>query len=135
MKRIGLYATVALFSLTQLGCVQHYQVSSVKTPDYSMRVQNLFSSDPQLLLEAPTLPYVVVGTIEVRASRSATTDELVNALISTGYTLGADAVIPPSPDVPRTLKFQSMNPYRVYYTFDDGSAVVLEGQAIRYTKK
>jgi len=135
MKRILLYATVALFSLAQLGCVQHYRVSSVKSPDYSFRLRTPFSPLRKVLLEAPTTPYVVMGTIEVRASRSATVDDLVNALLSEGDKLGADAVIPPSPDVPRTLKFESINPYRVYYIFDDGTTAVLQGQAIRFKKK
>ena len=135
MKRILLYATVALFSLAQLGCVQHYRASSVKSPDYSYRMAGPFTPSPKVLLEAPSTPYLVIGTIEVRASRSASADELVNALLSEGWNLVADAVIPPSPDIPRTLKFQSINPYRVYYTFDDGATAILQGQAIRYKKE
>lgn len=133
MKRILLYATVALLSLAQLGCVSHYRVSSVKSPEWSYRIS--YPPTPKVLLAAPTTPYVVIGTIEVRASRSATTDDLGNALVSEARKLDADAVIPPSPDVPRALKFESINPYRVYYTFDDGATAVLQGKAIRFKKE
>ena len=133
MKRILLYATVALFALAQLGCVSHYRASSVKSPDYSWR--GGYPTTPKVLLEAPTTPYVVIGTIEVRASRSATNDGLVNALVEEAGQLSSDAVIPPSPDVPRTLKFPSISPYRVYYIFDDGATTILQGQAIRYKKE
>ena len=119
MKRILFYVTVALLSLAQLGCVQHYRASSVKSPDYSRRGWSPLS--PQVLGVAPTTPYVVVGTIEIRASRSATAAELLNALGQEGVNLCADAVIPPSPDVPRTLKFESINPYRVYTLFGHSS--------------
>jgi hypothetical protein len=90
---------------------------------------------PVVLLAEPPTRYVAVGTIEIRASRSASDADLVSALAQEGEKLRADAVIPPSPDFPRTIKFQSINPYRVYYTFDDGVTAVLQAQAIRFKKK
>lgn len=89
---------------------------------------------PEVLLEAPAEPYFVQGAIEIRTSRPWDVQELVNSLSELAALLDADAVIPPGPDLPRVLKFSSSNPYRAYYVFDEGDGVVLEGQAIRFTK-
>ena len=124
------FSTAVIASgLALSGCGNGMASAVVKSPHYSYR---LFRPTPEVLLEKPTKPFTVVGTIQVRTSRPKTAPDLVEELKAKGIELGADAIIPPDPEYARNVKFESMNPYRAYYVFDDGRISVVEGKGIRF---
>jgi hypothetical protein len=128
MKRLLLL--LALVALA--GCVHHVTVSTARLPGWSGRW--ISRINPTVLQQAPAEPFDIIGTIQLRTSRVVSGGELANELSMAAARLEADAVIPLGPEHPRELKFQSVDPLRVYFVFDDNRSQVLEGQAIRYRK-
>lgn len=136
MKNTIAIVAVALLSVSQYGCGR-LTISTMKSPGYQNRW--ISTRKPIVLLEAPQEPYAVQGIVQIRTSRPWSVPELVRNLSLAARKLHADAVIPPNPDLPRNVehgsqKYGSKNPYFAYYIFDEGDGVVLEGQAIRFTK-
>ena len=127
-------ATLAVLVLSLVACggaKRGFAVSMAKTPAYVSRSDDV---NPKLLYEAPNQPFIVVGTIEVRADRPKMWKQFASYLRVYAVGLGADAIIPPDKSAKRDVKFESDSPQRAYYLFDDGKNTVVEGRAIRFIK-
>ena len=93
----------------------------------------------KVLLIEPAQAYVEVGTLEIRLSRAKHIDQAFRQWLPgwAASELGADAVLPPRPETiaARQLMFETINPYKPYFLFDDGKTIVIGARAIRYLDK
>lgn len=112
------------------GC-KTFTVDVIKSPNFTPR-PGTYHVD--LLYKEPDEGFEVVGIIEIRASNRVPIQAIAQRLVQMSTKLDADAVIPPDASKTRNLKYDSDNPYRPFYIFDDGNTAIVEGRAIRYSK-
>lgn len=89
----------------------------------------------RLLKKTPSLPHAVVGTIDIRALRPKTAEQLIAELRRNARLLDADAVVPPPAAERGNVKAAGvLSPVQPFIVFDDGRTQTLEATAIRYQR-
>jgi hypothetical protein len=134
--RLGL-VTIASTLLLLAACGSGIAASTVPSQDFKKYRRSYWvrqeAPAPDILYEPPREPFAVVGWIEVRTSRPKSMDALSDALIEQAMELEADAVIPAHGRASSPGQDGS-NPFRRYYTMDDGRVQVLSAQAVRFQR-